>query len=358
MDTRDVTLPEIGDDRLEEIETTLFARIAVERTDAAVAAAQTAAQDAERARARAVRRGRVWMGAAAAAAFVAVAAVIAPQLAGGAASTSSVVTADQPASAQPPSLEGDAVTLDGRSFGGADAGGSADVSGSSTDQSREVVATGSASVVADDLRAAIDRLTAGAESAGGYVESVSLGEGAGTAWITVRIPADTLTATIAGLSDLGEVTDTRIDRRDVTTETVDLRARVASLETSIARLQDLLAQSASTSDLIAAESALAERQGELDSLRQQLTWLDGQVQMSSLTVSVSEPAPPEALNPRGFGDGLAAGWNGLVATLGGLVVAVGFLIPWVAVLAVIGLLGWGVRGLVRRRGARSEHTEE
>ncbi|MFT3799357.1 hypothetical protein [Microbacterium sp.] len=72
MNTDDLTLPELGDDRVDEIETALFAEIARERADER--------RHAERTRVRAVRRGRIWMGGAAAAAVVAVAAVIGPQV--------------------------------------------------------------------------------------------------------------------------------------------------------------------------------------------------------------------------------------------------------------------------------------
>lgn len=353
MNAADLTLPELTDARRDEIEATLFTRISEERSLSAI----TAAQEAERARSRAVRRGRVWMGAAAAAAVVAVAAVIAPSLGIGAGS-GSAITAEQATM-----MEGaGATSFDSKAM----SGGSADAATGST--SREVVASASASITADDTRAAIDEITASVTAAGGYVESVSLGgspvvyDTTGgvspilptdpipqSAWITVRVPADALTDTIAGLAAAGEVTATQIDRRDVTTEAVDLRARVSSLEASVARLTELMGQATSTADLIAAESALSERQGELESLRQQLTWLDSQVAMSSLTVTITEPTPATTANPAGFGDGVGAGWNGLVATLNGLVVAVGFLLPWLGVLAVLALIVWGVRGVVRRR---------
>ena len=351
MNAADITLPDLTDTRRDEIEATLFARIAEERSLAAI----TAAQKAEHARARAVRRGRVWMGAAAAAAVVAVAAVIAPSLSAGSGS-GAVVTAEQPAT-----MEGSGATgFDSKALSGASADTAADTA-------REVIATATASVTAADARAAIEKITASAAAAGGYVESVSLGGTPGAsdttgvvapvlptdptpqgAWITVRVPADALSDTIAGLADVGEVTASQIDRRDVTTEAVDLRARVASLEASVSRLTELMGQATSTADLIAAESALSERQGELESLRQQLTWIDGQVAMSSLSVTVTEPAPATAANPAGFGDGVSAGWNGLVATVNGLVVAIGFLLPWIGVAVVLALIVWGVRRIARR----------
>ena len=82
MNADDLTLPELTDQRVDRIETALFARIGAERRDELA----TARRD----RTRAVRRGRVWMGATAAASLVAVAAIIAPQLGGGTAGSATI----------------------------------------------------------------------------------------------------------------------------------------------------------------------------------------------------------------------------------------------------------------------------
>jgi len=362
----DTALPALSDGRIDEMERALFAQIADERDERL--------QIAERARLRAVRRGRMWMGGAAAAAVVAVAAVIAPQVVSSVGGSAAVA----PASDGSFLLQGTESGREPGSISGADsAGGLADEAltgvsavGGDADAEREITASASATVEVEDAAAAADAIGAAAVSAGGFVESMSVGGAAaathavdgmmlepsyptplGGAWITVRVPADQLTATLAGLAEVGTVTSSQIDRRDVTTEAVDLRARVGALEASVARLTELVGQSTSTADLIAAESALSQRQSELDSLRQQLTWLEGQVDMSSVTVSLVEPAPAVNADPAGFGDGVSAGWNGLVATLNGLVVAIGFLLPWLGVLAVAGLIVWSVRAAVRRRRA-------
>jgi N-methylhydantoinase B/oxoprolinase/acetone carboxylase alpha subunit len=172
------------------------------------------------------------------------------------------------------------------------------------------------------------------------------------AWITVRVPAEGLQSLVDQLSGLGEVTASTINRQDVTEVTLDLEARVTAAQASVDRLTQLMAQAGSVADLIAAEAALAERQATLESYQQQLKYYDDQVAMSTLTVTLTQPVETVEADPAGFGDGLAAGWNGLVATLNGIVIAVGFLIPWIAVLAVLGLIVWGIVRLVRRnRGA-------
>lgn len=354
MNTDDITLPVLGEDRIDGIETVLFRRIAAERDDALA--------DARRARARAVRRGRIWMGAAAAASVVAVAAIIAPQLGVGVATT-----ADRQVS----------VTEESGAFGARDAAAPATMAGGAVADSagaadRSVIGTASATVQVDDARAAVDAVAAATTAAGGRVESMTLtgtdgvaGDGAALspasvpgAVIVVRVPAATLPAALQDLEGIGEVTASQIDRRDVTTESVDLRARVGSLEASVTRLTELLAQSTSTADLIAAESALAQRQADLESLRQQLAWLDDQVEMSSLTVTLVEPVPGPSADPAGFADGLAAGWNGLVSTLNGVVVGLGFVLPWLAIAAVAAGVVWVIRSAAAAwRGRRQRPSQ-
>ncbi|WP_438352719.1 DUF4349 domain-containing protein [Microbacterium sp. CJ88] len=349
-------LPDLADDRLDAIEGALFARIAEERAAG---------------RRRRIRRGRVWAGVGAAAAIVVVAAVLAPTVA-------RIVT--------PTAMEGSAVApAQGPSDSGgtsgsssseiappADAkGGAATSPGAGTDASRQTIATGSATLVVDDVTTAVRAVADAADAVGGHVESSTIGgtggatpaQGgpavdvmpypypgpiAGSGWVSVRVPADRLGSVMDGLSALGEVTASSVSRQDVTDQTVDLRARIDAAQTSITRLTALMAQATSTADLIAAESALAERQATLESYQQQLAMLDSQVKMSTLSVSVLPRSIPVTADPAGFGDGLAAGWNGLIATLNGIVVALGFLIPWIVVAAVLGAIAWAIVRVVRR----------
>jgi large-conductance mechanosensitive channel len=361
-ETASPPLPELTDERIDAIEQALFADISRDRT-------------AQRA-----RRGRWWIGGAAAAAVIIVAAVIAPSVGtmiGGAAVNDSGAA---PAEGQPARDlgGGDSGSLTGtdESAGGGKSDGASLAPGAvdSSTGNRDIVTTASATVVVDDVPVAVKAIADAAEAHGGYVESMSIGQNGeampidadtGVAydstypypypqtggWITVRVPSDQLTDAIAGLSSLGEVTASTIDRQDVTEQTVDLQARVDAAQASVDRLTELMSQATSTADLIAAEAALAERQANLESYQAQLKSLQGMVDMSSLTVTVQPLTEPVEADAHGFLDGLIAGWNGLVATLNGIVIALGFLIPWLVVLGLAGLIVWLVIRAVRRRRA-------
>lgn len=316
---------------------------------------------------RRVRRGRVWTGAAATVAVVALAALVSPAVVSGTSGGAQVSSAAAPMSdqttrdmAEPLSGSAELATPDESLTSGS-------VEGATTggfSAGREVAASGWLSVTVSDPTDAQRRITELAAAAGGYVQSVS-SSGApielmidpslpapAQSSITVRVPADRLDELVASAGELGAVTSSSIDRVDVTDQAVDLRARVAAQETSVARLTELMAQATSVADLISAESALAERQAALDSDRQQLAMLEDQVALSTLTISLVEDAAPVAADPAGFGDGIAAGWNGLVATLNGIVIGLGFLLPWIGILAVLVVVIWVVRRLVRARRVR------
>lgn len=203
--------------------------------------------------------------------------------------------------------------------------------------SREVVTTGSLSLVAADPLAAIDDVVGLVEGVGGYVEERA--EHAGTddaeasGWLTVRVPAAELTAVLDGLEAFGETRDVQIGSEDVTRQGRDLDARIAALETSTERLLGLMAEADSSQTLLAAEDALSERQAELEALQAERAHLSEQVAMSSLHVSIGADSPVQ-LATGGFVGGLQDGWAALVGFAGGLLVVLGAVLPWLVALGV------------------------
>jgi hypothetical protein len=369
-------LPAIDEARLDAVESGIFEGIARERADGRR------------------RRRRIWTGVGAAAAVVVIALAIVPGVGlvsglvtGGSGTSgaggSALVAPVQPVPGKgaPDSSGGSGTANSGTANSGTANSGAANsgaansgaansgVANSGTSTSRDVVTTATATVRVDDVRAAATRIADTAKSHGGYVESLNIGQPGPTplpaagsalptpepaipvsgAWITVRVPAAQLDDVVSSLSGLGQVEAYTVNRQDVTDQAANLRAQVAASQASVTRLTELMAKAASVSDLLAAETALTDRQAMLQAEQQQLNALDDQVAMSTLTVSLVPRAAAAPANPAGFGSGLIAGWNSLVAWLNGVVVAIGFLLPWLAVAAVIGLIVWGVIALVRRR---------
>lgn len=350
-------LPDLSDAAVARIEAAVFGEIESERPPARIA---------ERARSR--RRG--WLTAGGIAAAFVVGVLVTPPIlstVGGSGSYTAVggspvlIDGTMPMSggAADTSAERAPSAVSDSALQSADAGAG-----------REIISTANATVEVEDVADAVAEISSLAEAHGGYAESTDVGKSlsaydtgervpadSGYGWISIRVPAADLTAVMDALGDTGDVLSTSISRQDVTSTSIDLNARVDALTASVQRLAELMAQSGSVSELIDAEVALTDRQAELQSAQQQLSALEDQVAMSSLQVQLTSPAAAPTADPAGFGDGLAAGWKGLVVSLNALVIALGFIIPWAAVAGVVFLLVWWIRRARRSRRAAKAAQE-
>jgi Ca-activated chloride channel homolog len=219
---------------------------------------------------------------------------------------------------------------------------------------RDIVTTGSVRMFVTEPAQAADRLVAGVNAAGGRVDSRSeqSGSSSPTVDLVVRIPADKLDGVLADAKKLGTVESMSIGHTDVTSQRVDLDARVEALQTSVDRLLQLMGRAGNVADLLAAESSLTQRQAELDSLRAQRAALGDQISYATINVNLSTKP---TVTQGGFLGALQHGWQSLLSAVHGVVMAVGFLIPWIPVLGVVMFV---VVLALRRRRFRSKSSGE
>lgn len=214
---------------------------------------------------------------------------------------------------------------------------------------REVITTGEVNVSVTDPRAVAQKISAYAESIGGRVDSrTENGEGDdASAFVTVRVPSTKVTATIDRLKTYGTVENVSLQNTDVTAQAKDLDARIDALRLSIDRLEKIMVNSDTSAELIKAETALTQRQEQLESLEAQRKQISDQVSLSTLSIDLSQKERPDSVEPGGFKGGLTDGWNALVSTVNNVVEVAGTLLPWAAI--AFGLYGiyWVA---TRRRG--------
>ena len=153
--------------------------------------------------------------------------------------------------------------------------------------------------------------------------------------LTIRVPSANLEKALEAFKGLGDVESSSISATDVTMQKVDLDARNAALTTSIERFRELITSATNTSDLIAAETALAERQAELDSLTAQLKYLSEQVDMSVIYLALLPNDSFSAIKPIGFLAGIEKGFVALLNAAANLTSILGYFIPWIIAILVI-----------------------
>ncbi|RFA14168.1 hypothetical protein B7R22_11230 [Subtercola boreus] len=217
----------------------------------------------------------------------------------------------------------------------------------------QIVTTGTIALLAEEPSATADSAVALTTSLGGHVDNrTEQSSGDARADLVLRIPSAKVTEAIDGLKKLATVDSVSITATDVTAQASDIDARVTALQTSVTRLLDLMSKATSTTDLIALESTLSQRQADLDSLVAQRTALTDTVAYSSITVSIEDSSTAPVTAPGDFWSGLGTGWASLLTALAGALVAFGVALPWLVSLGVIGLIVLGIVRLVTRLGRR------
>jgi hypothetical protein len=164
--------------------------------------------------------------------------------------------------------------------------------------------------------------------------------------LTLRVPAASFDKALDRLGALGTVRHREQSVEDVTTQVIDIDARVKAQKDSVASIQRLLARARTIAEIMSIESQLSSRQAELDSLEQQQKWLADQTSLSTISLTVTRPAKHGDVTATGFLGGLERGWRALGSSTVALATAVGAVLPFAVVLAVVGFPAWL---LLRRR---------
>lgn len=223
-------------------------------------------------------------------------------------------------------------------------------------QEPAVISTGHISSYADDVALARAQVRRVVDSRGGKVtenETTSDGEGGlSSARLVVRVPAKDFAKATEELEKVGELISSSDGTEDVTTQVIDNEVRIRAQAKSLERVEVLLARAENLGEIVAIEAQLTRRQAELDSLKSQQAYLKDQTSLSTITVNL-ERTPDEDSDDEeagGFMGGLRDGWDGLVTSFAVIATVIGFLLPFLVLVALVGVPLWlALRGVRRSR---------
>ena len=234
----------------------------------------------------------------------------------------------------------------------------------------KIIYSASIDLESTSFESAVSKINEMVSSCGGYFENSDLNNYASyrNIYYTIRIPAAQFTwfcDTLSDLSAQGEVLHMNsISRgaKDVSEAYYDIESRLATQQTKLARLQELLKQAEDMEDIITLESAISDTELTIEQLTGSLRKYDSLVGYSTVNISLREVYKiTETEEPAiGFGAKLAAAFrsgcsrfvNNLQDFLIGFARAwVGWLIFIVIAVIVIMLI---VRGARRRRASAGE----
>ena len=187
------------------------------------------------------------------------------------------------------------------------AGVSSDLGAENPSDARDgalIIRTGQLELEVKDVGVSLPKARDLVEDLGGYVsasDEIDHGDWL-AATITYRIPADRWQDAIDGLRDLSDrVTREATQAQEVTSQVVDLKARIANLRASEAALIEIMDGSGSIEDVLAVQQRLSEVRGEIEQLVAQQQDLEGRAALATLTVTWTSPVLAVATT--------AAGWD-------------------------------------------------
>ena len=180
------------------------------------------------------------------------------------------------------------------------------------------------------------------------------------ATVTYRIPVDRWDDALNGLRGLAQkVLAERYSTDDVTTQVVDLGARIANLQTTEAALQAIMDRAVEIEDVLKVQSELTQVRGQIESLTAQKTNLEGQAAFSTLAVTFALKPDPILTEQQGFdpANEVERASASLVGVLQALATAgIWFAIVWIPILVGLAIVVGLVVFVIRRVSRRLEET--
>ncbi len=205
-----------------------------------------------------------------------------------------------------------------------------------------VIRTGQAFIEVERVDAAALKVRQLAAQVGGYITNSSITGGRDQirqATFELKIPAPKYDPAVDLLSTIGKVETVTSTAQDVGEEFVDVTARVTNSRRLEERLISLLAnRTGKLDEVLRVERELARVREEIERYEGRLRYLSARVALSTLTITVHEPAPILGNLPgeNPIAAALRRAWKNFIAVVAGSIAALGVVIP----LALLGLAGW------------------
>lgn len=161
-----------------------------------------------------------------------------------------------------------------------------------TADNAKIIYTTYLSIETKDYDWAYQQLNDTLSSVDGYLESsneyTDSTDSTRTLSLTLRVPESSYDAFVDAAEQTGSVTSKSESAEDVTTQYMDIEARLDNLTAQRTRLQELQASADNLTDLLQIESSLSDVQYQIESYQSQLNWYSQQVSYCTVNITLDE----------------------------------------------------------------------
>lgn len=226
---------------------------------------------------------------------------------------------------------------------------------------RKIIRNGSLSILVNKAEEVAGGLQGIAERLGGFVASsrvyeVSAGVKSGS--VTIRVPADKFNEAITDIKKLAvKVESESTNTSDVTEQYVDLEAQLKNLRAEEAQYLEIMKKAFTVDDTLKVSRQLSNVRGNIERIEGQLKYLSRQVDMSTISVSMTAESDIEVFGIRwrplfiikqSFRN-LLTGLTGYVDSMISFLFKLPVLILWVVTIAIFIVIIWRILKWVKRR---------
>jgi hypothetical protein len=208
---------------------------------------------------------------------------------------------------------------------------------------RMIIKTGTMNLETEKYDESINQISDYVKKGGGFITNSSSqvnASGKKQGAITIRITSDKYDAMVKDMSNFGKVLNSQINGSDVTSEYIDLQARMNTQGELEKRLLTLLNdKTAKLIDVVSVEEKLASVRESIEKIQGRMKFLKNQTDFSTLTVSVYEPSLMTTSSGGGFfyeiGRGFSKGLKGFTEILSGMITFFIALMPITILLIIL-----------------------
>ncbi|MGD2200856.1 MAG: DUF4349 domain-containing protein [Candidatus Bathyarchaeota archaeon] len=160
---------------------------------------------------------------------------------------------------------------------------------------RMVIFTADLELEVEDVDSTVEAISLYALEVGGFVSRVSTSKGGGGI-VSIRVPQDEFYDVIQEVERLGEVKGRQVKGEDVTEDYVDLESRLRNLQNQEERLLGILDMAINVEEVLNIESELERVRGQIERKTGEIKYIEGRVELATITVSLNKPPEEETTN--------------------------------------------------------------
>lgn len=164
-------------------------------------------------------------------------------------------------------------------------------------EGRKIIRTTSISMIVQNPADVAEKITALAESMGGYLERADGGgENATSGSLTIRVPAARFEQARAEIRKLGvRVENEQVEAQDVTRQYVDQDANLRNLRAEEAGYLEILKQAHTVKDMLAVSEQLSNVRGQIEEQQAEFNALSRQIETVAISISLRKEVEPQVM---------------------------------------------------------------